>query len=106
MVAPPGYERLVAWFCAGAVGAVLCFDASRLARTGRDWHRLELCGLVEVRVIDLDGAGHKMLRRVRWRWDGRNTGPSRVARRGRRAATGAVDLEINQTGADVGRAFW
>jgi Resolvase, N terminal domain len=35
---------------------VLCFDASRLARNGRDWHNLlELCGLVEARVIDLDG---------------------------------------------------
>jgi hypothetical protein len=49
-------DRLVAWLCAGKVGAVLCFDASRLARNGRDWHHLlELCGLVEARVIDLDG---------------------------------------------------
>src|SRR6202140_2642006 len=56
MVARPGFDRLVAWLCAGAVGAVLCFDASRLARNGRDWHHLlELCGLVEARVIDLDG---------------------------------------------------
>src|SRR5215472_4119503 len=31
MVARPGFERLVAWLCAGEVGAVLCFDASRLA---------------------------------------------------------------------------
>ena len=55
-VARPGFERLVAWLCAGKVGAVLCFDASRLARNGRDWHHLlELCGLVEARVIDLDG---------------------------------------------------
>src|SRR5512132_811088 len=44
----PGFDRLVA--------AVLCLDASRLARNGRDWHHLlELCGLVEARVIDLDG---------------------------------------------------
>ena len=35
MVARPGFERLVAWLCAGEVGAVLCFDASRLARNGR-----------------------------------------------------------------------
>jgi DNA invertase Pin-like site-specific DNA recombinase len=56
MVARPGFERLVAGLCAGEVGAVLCFDASRLARNGRDWHHLlELCGLVEARVIDLDG---------------------------------------------------
>jgi excisionase family DNA binding protein len=54
--ARPGFEKLVAWLCAGDVGAVLCFDASRLARNGRDWHHLlELCGLVEARVIDLDG---------------------------------------------------
>jgi excisionase family DNA binding protein len=55
-VARPGFDRLVAMLCAGKVGAVLCFDASRLARNGRDWHHLlELCGLVEARVIDLDG---------------------------------------------------
>jgi len=54
--ARPGFDRLVAWLCAGEVGAVLCFDASRLARNVRDWHHLlELCGLVEARVIDLDG---------------------------------------------------
>jgi DNA invertase Pin-like site-specific DNA recombinase len=31
MVARPGFDKLVAWLCAGEVGAVLCFDASRLA---------------------------------------------------------------------------
>lgn len=55
-VARPGFERLVASLCAGEVGAVLCFDASRLARNGRDWHHLlDLCGLVQARVIDMDG---------------------------------------------------
>jgi DNA invertase Pin-like site-specific DNA recombinase len=52
----PGFDRLVAALYAGEIGAVLCLDASRLARNGRDWHHLlELCGLVEARVIDLDG---------------------------------------------------
>src|SRR5215213_7932140 len=56
MVARPGFERLVASLCAGHIGAALCLDASRLARNGRDWHHLlELCGLVEARVIDLEG---------------------------------------------------
>ena len=55
-VARPGFDHLVAWLCAGTIGAVLCFDASRLARNGRDWHHLlELCGLVEARVIDMEG---------------------------------------------------
>src|ERR1700722_20956046 len=52
----PGFDRLVASVCAGDVGAVLCFDASRLSRNGRDWHHLlELCGLVQARVIDVEG---------------------------------------------------
>src|SRR6266446_1672773 len=52
----PGFDRLVAALCGGQVGAVLCLDASRLARNGRDWHHLlERCGLVDARVIDLDG---------------------------------------------------
>lgn len=34
MVARPAFDRLVAWLCAGEVGAVLCFEVSRLARTG------------------------------------------------------------------------
>jgi DNA invertase Pin-like site-specific DNA recombinase len=52
-----GFDRLVAAACAGEVGAVLCFDASRLSRNGRDRHHLlELRGLVGARVIDTDGA--------------------------------------------------
>jgi DNA invertase Pin-like site-specific DNA recombinase len=55
-MARPGFDRLVAWLCVGEVGAVLCLDASRLARNGRDWHHLlELCGLEGARVIALDG---------------------------------------------------
>src|SRR3977135_2953646 len=36
-VARPGFDRLVAWLWAGKVGAVVCFDASGLARKGSDW---------------------------------------------------------------------
>jgi len=51
-----GFQTLVAGVCAGEVGAVLCIEASRLARNGRDWHHLiELCGLVGAVVIDPDG---------------------------------------------------
>ena len=40
----------------GEIGAVLCIEASRLARNGRDWHHLiELCGMVSAVVVDFDG---------------------------------------------------
>ncbi len=52
----PGFRDLVGRICEGAVGAVFCLEASRLARNGRDWHHLlELCGLVGTYVIDGDG---------------------------------------------------
>ena len=52
----PGFQRLVAEVCAGAVGAVFCLEASRLARNGRDWHHLiDLCALTGALVIDPDG---------------------------------------------------
>jgi len=55
MMARAGVDRLIVWLGAGKVGAVLCFDASRVPRNRRDWHHLlELCGFVEARVIDLD----------------------------------------------------
>src|SRR6266704_1895351 len=56
LVERPGFQRLVAEVCTGQVGAVFCIEASRLARNGRDWHRLiELCGLVRALVVDPDG---------------------------------------------------
>src|SRR5437867_568263 len=56
VVERPGFQRLVAHVCSGDVGAVLCLEASRLARNGRDWHHLiELCGMVGAVVVDLDG---------------------------------------------------
>lgn len=56
LVQRPGFQRLVAMVCEGRIGAVLCIEASRLARNGRDWHHLiELCGLVGTLVVDADG---------------------------------------------------
>ncbi len=56
LVERPGFQRLVAMVCTGEVGAVLCIEASRLARNGRDWHHLiDLCGLVGTLVIDPEG---------------------------------------------------
>jgi DNA invertase Pin-like site-specific DNA recombinase len=52
----PGFRNLVGQMCEGVVGAVFCLEASRLARNGRDWHHLlELCALVDARVVDADG---------------------------------------------------
>ncbi len=56
LVERPGFQKLVAMVCSGAVGAVLCIEASRLSRNGRDWHHLiDLCALVGSVVIDPDG---------------------------------------------------
>jgi DNA invertase Pin-like site-specific DNA recombinase len=56
VVVRPGFQKLVANVCSGAVGAVFCIEASRLARNGRDWHHLvDLCAVVGVLVIDPDG---------------------------------------------------
>jgi excisionase family DNA binding protein len=51
-----GFERLCHHVCLGDVGAILCIEASRLARNGREWHTLtELCGIVHTLIIDHDG---------------------------------------------------
>jgi len=56
LVERPGFEHLVGEICSGAVSAVFCIEASRLARNGREWHHLiELCGMVGAVVVDLDG---------------------------------------------------
>jgi DNA invertase Pin-like site-specific DNA recombinase len=56
LVERPGFQRLVAEVLSGEVGAVFCLEASRLARNGRDWHQLiELCGMVDAVVVDIDG---------------------------------------------------
>lgn len=56
LVERPGFTRLVAAVLSGVVGAVLCIEASRLARNGREWHHLvDLCALLGTLVIDADG---------------------------------------------------
>jgi DNA invertase Pin-like site-specific DNA recombinase len=50
-----GFERLLAAVCAGEVGAIFAFEASRLARNGREWHALlELCAVVDTVLIDTE----------------------------------------------------
>lgn len=52
----PGFGRLVAAVCEGAVGAVFALEASRLARNNRDWHHLiDLCAVTSTLVVDTDG---------------------------------------------------
>jgi len=50
-----GFERLIAAICAGEVGAIFAFEASRLARNGREWHTLlEVCAVVDTVIIDTE----------------------------------------------------
>src|SRR5271157_6005907 len=50
------FKTLVADVSMGQVGAVFALEASRLARSNADWHRLlELCALTRTLVIDEDG---------------------------------------------------
>jgi DNA invertase Pin-like site-specific DNA recombinase len=51
-----GFARLIAEVGLGHAGAVLSLEASRLARSGADWHRLiEICALTDTLLIDEDG---------------------------------------------------
>jgi DNA invertase Pin-like site-specific DNA recombinase len=51
-----GFEQLIAAVGLGRAGAVLCFAASRLARSSSDWYRLiEICALTDTLVLDEDG---------------------------------------------------
>src|SRR5713226_7985664 len=51
-----GFQWLVAEVGLGHVGAVLCLEVSRLARSCSDWYRLlEICALTETLVIDEEG---------------------------------------------------
>jgi DNA invertase Pin-like site-specific DNA recombinase len=51
-----GFKKLVAEISAGQVGIVLALEASRLARSSADWHRLvEICSITRTLLAD-DGA--------------------------------------------------
>jgi DNA invertase Pin-like site-specific DNA recombinase len=51
-----GFQLLVAEVGLGHAGAVLCLEASRLARACADWYRLlEICALTHTLVIDEEG---------------------------------------------------
>lgn len=51
-----GFEHLMAEVGLGRAGAVLCLEASRLARSSSDGYRLiEICALSDTLVIDEDG---------------------------------------------------
>ena len=50
------FKMLLADVSLGKVGAVLALEASRLARSNADWHRLiELCSLTGTLILDADG---------------------------------------------------
>jgi DNA invertase Pin-like site-specific DNA recombinase len=50
------FKVLVGDVAMGRVGAILSLEASRLARSNQDWHRLlELCAITSTLVIDEDG---------------------------------------------------
>lgn len=50
------FKALIADVSMGNVGAVFALEASRLARSNLDWHRLiEICGLTKTLVVDEDG---------------------------------------------------
>jgi DNA invertase Pin-like site-specific DNA recombinase len=50
------FKTLVGNVAMGQVGAIFSLEASRLARSNRDWHRLlELCAITGTLVIDEDG---------------------------------------------------
>ena len=50
------FKTLVSDVAMGHVGAIFSLEASRLARSNQDWHRLlELCAITGTLVIDEDG---------------------------------------------------
>lgn len=54
-----GFAQLTNEVALGQVGIILCLEASRLARNNAEWYRLlELCGVTDTLIGDLDGLYH------------------------------------------------
>jgi DNA invertase Pin-like site-specific DNA recombinase len=59
LVTRHGFAQMTNEVALGQVGIVLCLEASRLARNNSEWYRLlELCGVTDTLIGDLDGLYH------------------------------------------------
>ena len=54
-----GFAQMTQEVALGQVGIILCLEASRIARNNAEWYRLlELCGVTDTLIGDLDGLYH------------------------------------------------
>ena len=54
-----GFAQMIQEVGLGQVGIILCLEASRIARNNAEWYRLlELCGVTDTLLGDLDGLYH------------------------------------------------
>jgi len=54
-----GFAQMTQEVGLGQVGLILCLEASRIARNNAEWYRLlELCGVTDTLIGDLDGLYH------------------------------------------------
>ena len=59
LVARHGFAQMTHEVAMGQVGLILCLEASRIARNNTEWyHLLELCGVTDTLIGDLDGIYH------------------------------------------------
>jgi DNA invertase Pin-like site-specific DNA recombinase len=59
IVARHGFAQMINEVALGQVGVILCLEASRIARNNAEWYRLlELCGVTDTLIGDIDGLYH------------------------------------------------
>jgi DNA invertase Pin-like site-specific DNA recombinase len=59
LVTRHGFAQMIQEVALGQVGLILCLEASRIARNNVEWYRLlELCGVTDTLIGDLDGLYH------------------------------------------------